>query len=170
MGRFTFLMLIITILAGGVTVYEIYTSHFKLNRISEELKIVESIVELEKKVETLPEDSPSKKYFERLMTEAQSSSVEFSFQPGFPSRKFERILFQSAPWLLLIVLIFFTKPKRRGAAIAGVTLIGAPFIVLGYNLPVIEKMWVVNYLYPWVAFVVTLFLIVFLKKRKVNRH
>ena len=49
-GRFTFLILIVTILAGGVAVYEVYTSHFKLNRISEELKIVESIVELEKKL------------------------------------------------------------------------------------------------------------------------
>ena len=48
------------------------------------------------------------------MTEAQSSSVEFSFQPGFPSRKFERILSQSAPWLLLIVLIFLQNQSVEG--------------------------------------------------------
>lgn len=49
-GRFTFLMFTITVLAGSIVVYELYTSQFKLNRIGEELKIIGSIVELEKKL------------------------------------------------------------------------------------------------------------------------
>lgn len=148
-GRFTFLILTLIMVAGSVVLYEVYTSHFKLNRISSELKIIESIVELEKKVESLPDDSPSKKYFARLMAEADSTSVNFSFQPGFPSKKIERISYQSAPWALLLILIFFTTSKGRGSAVAGVTVIAAPLIVLGYNLPQLERMWIINYLYPW---------------------
>lgn len=148
-GRFTFLIFALIMIAGSVVIYEVYTNHFKLNRISSELKIIESIIELEKKVESLPEDSPSKRYFARLMAEAESTSINLSFQPGFPSKKIERISYQSAPWVLLLILIFFTTSRGRGSAIAGVTVIAAPFIVLGYNLPELEKMWIINYLYPW---------------------
>lgn len=48
-GRFTFLVFAILIVASGAFVYEAYTSHFKLSRIATELKIVESIIDLEKK-------------------------------------------------------------------------------------------------------------------------
>lgn len=165
-GRFTFLILTLIMIAASIVVYEVYTSHFKLNRISNELKIIESIVELEKKVESLPEDSPGKKYFARLVTEAESSAVDFSFQPGFPSKKLKRIFHQSAPWALIVILIFFTTSKGRGSAVAGVTVIAAPFIVLGYNLPELERMWVINYLYPWGMLILILVLIVIWQNRK----
>lgn len=165
-GRFTFLIFTLIMIAGSVVIYEVYTNHFKLNRISSELKIIESIVELEKKVESLPEDSPSKRYFARLMAEAESTSVNVSFQPGFPSKKIERISHQSAPWVLLLILIFFTTSRSRGSAIAGVTVIAAPFIVLGYNLPDLEKMWIINYLYPWGVLILVLISIVAWQKRK----
>lgn len=165
-GRFTFLVFTVAILAGGVAIYELYTGHFKLNRISEELKIIESIVELEKKVEALPESSPSKKYFARLMSEAEKSPAEFNFQPGFPSKKFERIFLQSAPWLLLATLIFLTTSNGRGSATAGVTVLAAPFIALGYNLPELERSWIVNYLYPWGTLSIILILIIAWQRRK----
>ncbi|WP_146130264.1 hypothetical protein [Vreelandella songnenensis] len=165
-GRFTFLIFALIMSAGSVVIYEVYTNHFKLNRISSELKIIESIVELEKKVESLPEDSPSKRYFARLMAEAESTSVNFSFQPGFPSKKIERISYQSAPWVLLLILIFFTTSRGRGSAIAGVTVIAAPFIVLGYNLPELEKNWIINYLYPWGTLSLILISIVVWQNRK----
>jgi hypothetical protein len=165
-GRLTFLMFTVTVLAGSIVIYELYTSHFKLNRIGEELRIIESIVELEKKIETLPENSPSKKYFIRLMTEAESSPVDFSFQPGFPSKKFERIVFQSAPWALLLILIFFTTSDGRGSAVAGVTVLAAPFIILGYNLPEFERTWIIKYLYPWGTLSLILTLIIAWQSRK----
>lgn len=148
-GRLTFLAFALLLMGGGLFVYESYTGTFKLNRISAELKIVESIVELEKKVESLPNSSPSKRYFDRLMSESGKSQMEFNFQPGFPAQKLERMFFQCLPWTMLLILIFFTTPTGRSSAIAGVIVIGSPIIVLGYNLPMLKETWVVNYLYPW---------------------
>lgn len=165
-GRFTFLIFTVVILIGSVAAYELYTSHFKLKRIGEELKIIESIVNLEKIVETLPENSPSKKYFYRLMAEAEKNPAEFNFQPGFPSKKIERIVFQSAPWALLITLIFFTTSQGRGSAVAGVAMLAAPIIVLGYNLPEFEHSWITKYLYPWGTLTVILALIIIWQRRK----
>ncbi|WP_154660103.1 hypothetical protein [Pseudomonas parafulva] len=168
-GRLTFLAFTIILMCSGLFIYESYTGRFKLNRISTELKIIESIVELEKKVETLPDNSPSKRYFNKLMSEAGKSQIEFSFQPGFPTQKLERIFFQCLPWALLLILIFFTTSSGRSSAIAGVIAMGSPFIVLGYNLPTFEKPWAINYLYPWGMLTATLITILMVQNRKKKR-
>lgn len=165
-GRLTFLAFALLLAGGGLFVYEAYTGTFKLNRISAELKIVESIVELEKKVESLPDSSPSKRYFDRLMSEAGKTPMEFNFQPGFPAQKLERIFFQCLPWAMLLVLIFFTTSTGRSSAIAGVIVIGSPIVILGYNLPMLEETWVVNYLYPWGTLVSILAFILVWQRRK----
>ena len=165
-GRFTFLIFAVVVLGGSVALYELYTGHFKLNRISTELEIVASIVELEEKIESLSENSASKKYFLRLMAEAEESQLEFNFNPGFPSKKIERVAFQSAPWVLLLVLILLTTKDGRGSALAGVTVLAAPFIILGYNLPEFEASWVIKYLYPWGSLTIILIVILLLQSRK----
>ncbi|PMU11848.1 MULTISPECIES: hypothetical protein [unclassified Pseudomonas] len=165
-GRLTFLAFSILLTVGGLFVYESYTGNFKLNRISAELKIVEAIVELEKKVESLPDNSPSKRYFDRLMSEAGKSQIEFNFQPGFSSPRFERIFYQCLPWALLLTIIFFTTSSGRSSAVGGVLAIGSPFIVLGYNLPALEETWVIDYLYPWGVFTLILIFILVWQHRK----
>ncbi len=165
-GRLTFLALSLILTAGGLFTYESYTGHFKLNRISSELKIVETIVELEKKVETLPENSPSKKYFNRLMSETDKNPIEFNFQPGFPSQKFERIFFQSLPWVFFAILAFFATSRNRNSAVAGIIALGSPFIIIGYNLPAFEAPWIINYAYPWGTLVLILALILVWQGRK----
>jgi hypothetical protein len=99
------------------------------------------------------------------MTEADKSPIEFNFQPGFPSYKFERIFFQSLPWLMMLVLIFLTTSKGRASALAGVTALGSPFIILGYNLPAFERAWITNYLYPWGTLSIILILIIWWQSR-----
>ncbi|RON75160.1 hypothetical protein BK675_02520 [Pseudomonas fluorescens] len=152
-GRLTFLIFAIIIASGGIFFYEAYTNHFKLGRISEELKIIEKIIDLEKKVQELPGESPSKQYFTRLMLEADKSPIELNFQQGFSSRKFERLFFQALPWIMMVLLISMTSSGGRVSAIVGVIGLGSPFVVLGYNLPDIGKPWLINYLYPWGVFV-----------------
>ncbi|WP_333796635.1 hypothetical protein [Rheinheimera sp.] len=165
-GRLTFIVLTFLLAAACLLTYESYTGYLKLNRISTELKIINEIVELEKKIETLPEKSPSKLYFNRLMVEAEKSPMEFKFQPGFSSYKFERLSYQIAPWALLLVLIFLTTSKGKGSALAGVTMIGSPFVILGYNLPEFEKSWIVNYLYPWGTLLLILMMILWWQSRQ----
>lgn len=168
-GRLTFLFCVVVLAIGSLFVYESYTSSFKLKRIADELKIVEAIVELEKKVEGLPESSPSKRYFDRLMSESGKGPIEFNFQPGFPSQKFERLFYQSLPWGLLLTLIIFTTSSGRGSAVAGVIAMGSPLIVLGYNLPAFEEKWINNYLYPWGVLSLILVFIVVIQQRKKAR-
>jgi len=168
-GRLTFLAFAILLMGGGLFVYESYTGTFKLNRISAELKIVESIVELEKKVEGLSDNSPSKRYFDRLMSEAGKSQIEFNFQPGFPAQKLGRLFFQCLPWAMLLVLIFFTTSTGRSSAVAGVIVLSSPIIILGYNLPMFEESWIVNYLYPWGTLVLILvFILIWQRRKKAN--
>lgn len=92
--------------------------------------------------------------------------MEFNFQPGFPAQKLERIFFQCLPWAMLLVLIFFTTSTGRSSAIAGVIVIGSPIVILGYNLPMLEETWVVNYLYPWGTLVSILAFILVWQRRK----
>lgn len=165
-GRLTFVVIALFLAAGSLLTYEIYTGQLKLNRISTELEIINEIVELEKKIEILPDTSPSKIYFNRLMTEAEKNPMEFKFQPGISSYKIERLLYQAAPWALMLILIFLTTSTGRSSALAGVTVLGSPFIVLGYNLPEFEKSWIVNYLYPWGVLSLILTLILWWQGRK----
>lgn len=165
-GRLTFLTITILLMCGSLFIYESYTGSFRLKRVTTELKIIESIVELENKVESLPDNSPSKIYFNKLMSEAGKNQIDFNFQPGFPSQKLERIAFQCLPWALLLTLIFFTTSTGRSSAIAGVIAIGSPIIILGYNLPTFEKPWLINYLYPWGMLIAVLTIILILQRRK----
>ena len=165
-GRLTFVALAFILTTGSLVTYEAYTGYLKLTRINTELKIISEIVELEKKIESLPNNSPSKTYFNRLMAEAEKNPMEFNFQPGFATYKLERLSYQSAPWILLLTLVLLTTKTGRITVLAGTVLIASPFIIIGYNLPELEKAWILNWLYPWGTMLITIALIVLWQKNR----
>ena len=90
-GRLTFLVFSIMIICGGAIIYESYTNHFKLKRVDKELKIVESIIKIEKEIELLPDSSPGKRYFSRLISDTEQTTVPLNFQPNIQTYKLQRI-------------------------------------------------------------------------------
>ncbi|PPS61821.1 hypothetical protein [Pseudomonas sp. BRM28] len=165
-SKLTFLIVVIAISVGGLIAYEIYTSHFKLSRMNSELKVIQVMVELEQKVALLPAESVSKKYFERLTLEAEKKPFNLNIQHNFPSHKFERIFYQALPWGFMFILAALFVTEGKSSALGGISLIAAPFIIVGYNLPSTDSPWIVNYLYPWGAFVGLLFCILYFQRDK----
>lgn len=168
-SRLSAIAAILTISAGGFVAYELYSNNIKLKRVESELRIVSKIIDLENKVSSLPENSPSKKYFNRLVAETEEPTSKINLQFGFPSKKIERIFFQSLPWLIFLTLVFLTTSNGRGSALAGVSMIACPFIVIGYNLPSTDQMWIINYRYPWGTITAIFIAILWAQSRKKNK-
>lgn len=165
-SRFTFLVFTIFIALSGLIVYELYTNHLKLNRINNELKIAKSIVEIEEKINSLPESSTSRKYFLRLISQIEDNPKEFRFHYNLPTKKLQRIAYQAAPWVIMLLLAIFATKDERGSLVGGIFLIASPLVILGYNLPEPDEKWIINYLYPWGTFAAVMILILYAQRKK----
>ena len=165
LGRFALLLFFLITAFLGLFFYESYTASFRLERISSELEIIESLVELENKVSELPNDSSTKLYFERVIKNTEEQSVGLPIQLGAPSISLQRLMYQIFPWVFLFLALLAGEPKAWGKNLMGVTLVGGLPVVIGYHLPTFEYVWLNNWLYPWASIVVLISLLLFYQKR-----
>lgn len=164
-GRFALLLFFVLSTLLGLFFYESYTASFRLERISSELEIIESLVELEKKVAELPNDSSTKQYFDRVIKNTEERSIELPIQLGVSSISTKRLIYQVLPWIFLFMALLVGEPKAWATNLLGVTLAAGVPVVIGYHLPVFNPIWLNNWLYPWGSIVLVISLLLFLQKR-----
>jgi hypothetical protein len=164
-SRFTFLVFALASTGAGLYFYESYTSHFKLTRIQEEIKVVNQIADLEKRFETQKNSATLKNYISKLQTTFEEPTAAISFYPSLSKDKMERLTYQSLPWVILLVIGAIATKDEKLSFVGGCIVIASPLIVLGYNLPMPDSKWLVNYLYPWGSFSAVLALILFLQRK-----
>lgn len=165
-SRFTFLFFTVLVGATGLISYEAYTNQFKLNRITNELKIAKAIVEIEKKINELPSTSTSRAYFTNLISEIENNPKEVNLNYTLPTKEIQKIAYQASPWAMILILALFATKDGRGSLVGGISVIAAPLIVVGLNLPELERAWLVNILYPWGTFTIAILLILYYQRGK----
>ena len=107
-SKLSFLLVIII----SIFSFEAYTAKYKLERISNELQIIETLVELEKKIQTLPKDSPVKTYFKKVMENTQENSINFPLQFGKNFVDWSKLFYLSLPWFLVVMILVLTEQKK----------------------------------------------------------
>ncbi len=162
-SKFTFIVFVLLIASAAIFMYESYTGSFRLERIKTELEVIESLVELEKKVNVLPDDSPSKEYFNRVINNTEQKEFSLPLKLGTPTISPKNWVYLYAPWLLFLVMLVFSSRGDRIQNIAGIVLIGTPFAIGGYYLPYLG---ILSWIYPWACFVLFMIFIYALQRRK----
>jgi hypothetical protein len=152
-SKATFLFLMLVLGAVSLFLYESYTATFKLKRINTELSVIDKLVDLEKKVASLPDESPSKKYFERVIANSQGEDIGLPLEMGAPSLATQRLIYQFIPWVVFYLFLAFSTPRDWIQNIFAVLLVASPFVAAGYNLKQFEMVAINNWFIPWGLFI-----------------
>lgn len=164
--RLTLVAGILLLFAGGTVTFEFYTGHFRLNRIEREVKILDQLIDISKKIENTGKADPVRLAYDRLSRQITPDSDPLSLQlgplPDFPSR----IVWASIPWFALGLLVLITTKSGRWSAISGMLVIAAPFIAVGVSLPDNWDFRILRYVYPWVTMLAVVVAIFVIQRRR----
>lgn len=164
--RFTFVVSAVLLLLASLAVFEFYTGHFRLARIEREIRILEQVVDLSKKIENTSSTDPSRATYERVAKyigqQVATPPLQIGNIPELPSR----IIFGSVPWLVLALFVLVTTKTGRLSAIGGMSIFAIPFIVVGANLPDSWDPRITRYLYPWASMVTLVIGIMSVQRRR----
>lgn len=165
--RLTFLVTLILLLLGGAVLFEFYTGHFRLSRVEREVKLLDQMVDLSKKVTQVPLGDPSRSTYDRLAKQISAEVGAPAFQIGSLPELPNRLILGSVPWLVLISLVLLTTKFGRGQALLGMSLVAVPLVAIGVNFPDTWDRTFVYYVYPWGSMIFVVFGILYVQRRRV---
>ena len=158
--KLIFLLLVVV----GVFSFEAYTEKFKLERIDNQLEVVEKLVELEKKVESLPKDSKVRTYFLKVLENTQNSTVNLPVELA-GVLDWSKLFYLYLPWLILILIVLVSNTKDKLVVTSNIMIVASILATIGYLLPAFEYSGFIKYWYPWGAMILTISLLAIYQKR-----
>jgi hypothetical protein len=164
--RLTFLVSLLVTVAGGVFLFEFYTGHFRLGRMEREVKIVEQVVDLSKKVENIPKLESARIAYEKIAKQVAAETAVPPLQIGTLPAVSSRLALGAVPWLVLGVIVLVSTSSGRAAALGGMTVIAVPLIAVGLSLPDSLDPRIPHFIYPWGSLIFVMAVILFLNRKK----
>lgn len=150
--RFFGLLLLVIIVMLGLSLYERFTSSFRLNRLQKEAEILATLQEIEKKGPMA--DSKLNNTFSQISQELQEASTyrPLTLKFAISATPFWKFIAGASIWLIFSVLTFIDALKTRKHddwSVCGFTLVLAViFGMVGVAIPDQRQVWINYILYP----------------------
>jgi hypothetical protein len=168
--RFTFLLSALILVVAGVASFELYTGHFRLDKLERETHILEQLVEVAKKVDAIPVTDPGKAAFERILHQLDQDIARPPLTLGTIPTLTSKVIYGVLPWLFLALLVLLTTSTGRGTAMMGMAVFAIPLVILGANLPTFQAEWINNFGYPWGSMLVVIVGIIYIQRRRASQR
>ena len=152
------------LIAAGVVVYESYTGHFRLDRMTRSATLLD---QLQKQQEALTKSPspPLAKIHDSISGELQAY-VNGDRMPFHIAVWALKALAASVPWVIACVVLIITNTGGLKNMLAGFIMLATPMIFIGAILPDFRYTWI-NYLcYPIVSSLAVMIFMWWLGTRK----
>jgi len=148
--RLFFVLTLLFLVIVCLTIFELYTSHFRLSRLERSATLLSALLEQSEQVGKTDNKSISEIH-EQLVTELKASIGGTTTELSVPTWVLKAGA-SIVPWLLLGVIMYFVTDDGFSTVIGGMLMITIPVAFIGAIIPDFESQWI-NYLaYPIGAF------------------
>lgn len=136
--RLILVLIILFISVGSLVWFETYTGHFRFNKIENEIKLLDQLTDLSKKIKQENNDSLTNIFktithdFEMHINQPDISRL-ITIHPALL-----KAIATSIPWALLLLLLILTRTTQK-EAFFGTIAVAIIFIIIGIALPTYEN-------------------------------
>jgi len=161
--RLVFVISTLGLFIAALVVFEVYTGHFRLNRIDRATTALQHLTEISPRIKD-SEDKDLIDISESIQNDLKNyvdkTTTPFNIPP-----KALKVIAASVPWLLLILMFALNKDGGK-MAVVGVFMISPVFITIAYFLPSFDRPWLSYIVYPISLFAIPVLSITLFHKKK----